>query len=168
MRAKEAYKRSGKSPADAPRDTIMASPTPRPTFSPQVAEPTDERKAYGGACHCQAVKFTVTIPPLETLKLSDCNCSICSKNGYALVYACRDDVHFEKGQGELTAYRFHTKANEHQFCPKCGSSLFVDFKDNPVDFVKPFIGVNVRALEGVDARSLESFQRNVFDGKKNL
>lgn len=36
--------------------------------------------AHPGGCHCGRVRFEVLAP--EYIRVSDCNCSICSKSGY--------------------------------------------------------------------------------------
>lgn len=88
--------------------------------------------AYEANCHCGAIKYQVNIPPLDTLKVTHCNCSICSKNGYLNVYPKREDVVFRCGENQMKAYAFGVKKCIHRFCEKCGSSLFVDpHMDNP-------------------------------------
>jgi hypothetical protein len=58
--------------------------------------------SYRGCCHCGAARFTFELPtPLEELEVVNCNCtpttdleimlmaspgSICTKNGYLMVY----------------------------------------------------------------------------------
>ena len=50
-------------------------------------------------CHCGAVRFTVTLKyPFPKYKINKCNCSICTKNGYLLVYPLRRDVVWIKGK----------------------------------------------------------------------
>jgi hypothetical protein len=49
-------------------------------------------------CHCGAVRFTVTLKyPFPEYKINKCNCSICTKNGYLLVYPPRKDLVWEQG-----------------------------------------------------------------------
>jgi hypothetical protein len=49
-------------------------------------------------CHCGAVRYTVTLPqPFPEYKINQCNCSICEKNGYLLVYPIRRDLVFTQG-----------------------------------------------------------------------
>ena len=59
-----------------------------------------ESQTYNASCHCGAFKYTVEIsPPLEaaSISLTECNCSICERNGYLLTYVPDDKVVFEKG-----------------------------------------------------------------------
>lgn len=81
---------------------------------------------YEGNCHCAAIRFRAKLPPLETLQIMNCNCSICIKNGYLNVYPKRKDVEIQSGEDILKSYYFGNKKFAHKFCPNCGSSLFVD------------------------------------------
>jgi len=88
------------------------------------------KHTYKANCHCGQVKLTFTIPkPLEESEVCRCNCSICTKSGYILVYPKREDVAFTAGEATLSEYRFGKKNKPHKFCPNCGTSMFIDFKD---------------------------------------
>lgn len=71
--------------------------------SPEAEPPT---ATYTGSCHCSRFTYTVTqSPPLEdpSSEVIDCNCSICSRNGYLFVYVPEKSFTFEAGnQEELT------------------------------------------------------------------
>lgn len=64
---------------------------------------------YAGSCHCGAVNFSATISPgLESgHEVTDCNCSICTRNGYYLVYTPKSAVSFTSGFDSLRV-RSHT------------------------------------------------------------
>lgn len=103
--------------------------------------PTSESSFHKANCHCGAVRFTVKLsPPLNEYPTSSCNCSICTKNGYLLVYPPITDVTFERGQDGLKSYRFATRQAEHQFCGECGSSCFLTLPEEPES---EFVAVNV-------------------------
>jgi hypothetical protein len=112
-----------------------------------MASTTPEKKVYKAQCHCADVKFTVALPPLESgaTKIIRCSCSICTKNGYLLVYPYRTDVVFTKGEEKLSEYFFAKKTKPHRFCPNCGTSILIDFKneDSPI---KEKYGVSVSYL----------------------
>ena len=56
-------------------------------------------------CHCGAVRFTVTLKyPFPKYEINKCNCSICTKNGYLLVYPPRKDVVWTQGMALLYVY----------------------------------------------------------------
>lgn len=91
-----------------------------------TSEPTPT--TYAANCHCGAIRYTVTLPdalaPLGTAKINKCNCSICTKLGYLLVYPKREDVVFQDGcESKLRDYFFGKKLRSHRFCGECGSSV---------------------------------------------
>lgn len=92
-----------------------------PTFDPS------DSQTYSAICHCGTVQYTVTLsPPLAKQKVVECNCSICSRNGYLLVYPLREQVDIKSGEEALKSYSFGIKRNRHLFCGRCGSSVFFD------------------------------------------
>jgi hypothetical protein len=119
------------------RTTIMTSP--QPTTDPSNAH------TYSASCHCGLVQYSVLLsPPLPHCKVVSCNCSICTRNGYLLVYPERSQLHMKSGEEVLTTYTFGVKRNLHRFCAKCGSAVWFDprmgaFGDAPPDL----LGVNV-------------------------
>jgi hypothetical protein len=53
---------------------------------------------YQASCHCQLVRYNVTLsPPLDDIGswVVECNCSICARNGYLNVYVQNECVEFE-------------------------------------------------------------------------
>jgi hypothetical protein len=110
-----------------------------PSFDPKNCE------TYEASCHCGTVQYDVTLsPPLAQWKVVSCNCSICSRNGYLLVYPERSQLRVKNGEELLKDYSFGAKRNLHKFCDRCGSSIFFDprmreFGEAPPDL----LGVNV-------------------------
>lgn len=106
-------------------------------------------------CHCGAVRFTVTLKyPFPEYKINKCNCSICIKNGYLLVYPPRKDLVWIKGRDihlapglsvmfmligydNMTEYYFGMKKKAHKFCKTCGTSILIDFKRNEYGVTDP-------------------------------
>ncbi len=87
---------------------------------------------HQGQCHCGAVSFKVLHEPLEPtptyhIPVGRCNCSICLKNGYLLIYPERKEVEWLKGWDEMKNYRFASETRDHKFCGTCGSSVCIDF-----------------------------------------
>lgn len=100
-------------------DTSIMSTSPA-----QASNPT----TYQASCHCGSTAYTVALPlPLppptstetstspsgaegeteKTTEIASCNCSICTRNGYLLVYVPKGDVKFSSGGwDELGGYRF--------------------------------------------------------------
>ncbi|KIW01871.1 uncharacterized protein PV09_06720 [Verruconis gallopava] len=116
-----------------------------------MAAPAD-MKTYTGRCHCNATLFTVTIPPLETgaSTVTRCNCSICTKSGYSLVYPLREHVTFLRGEGELRAYVFGKKVRTHRFCGVCGTSVLIDFKDVPNPDISKRMAVSINTFDNIE------------------
>jgi hypothetical protein len=110
-----------------------------PTFDP------DNCQTYAGSCHCGTVQYDVVLsPPLLQWKVVSCNCSICNRKGYLLVYPERSHLHMKSGEEALKDYSFGVKRLLHKFCGRCGSSVFFDprmeeFGEAPPDL----LGVNV-------------------------
>ncbi|KAF2737560.1 hypothetical protein EJ04DRAFT_430792 [Polyplosphaeria fusca] len=119
---------------------------------------------YDASCHCGTVQYSVTTAPLAKWKVTSCNCSICSRNGYLLVYPLRQQVKVKSGEDALKAYSFGQKWNQHKFCTNCGSSLFFDprMPERGVDG-PDMLGVNIRMFKGV-AQKLDEYQYVKFDG----
>ncbi|KAF2805494.1 uncharacterized protein BDZ99DRAFT_106240 [Mytilinidion resinicola] len=127
--------------------------------------PPPPSHTYPASCHCGSVQYTVTLsPPLTdpTREVFECNCSICSRNGYLLVYAKHEDVNFTAGEEILERYTFAKARVAHFFCPQCGSSLFaksLDASYKPLDIkavnVRQFHDLDLARLKirGVDGRS---------------
>lgn len=124
---------------------------------------------YEGSCQCNEIAFEVNLLPLDSSEsaVTDCNCSICTRNGYHIVYAPRSEVTWTRGWDNLNDFRFGQKRSDHKFCPQCGSSMVIDpchvyktsdmFKDAP-----DAIGLNVRRSWAWGLRSIEADIINRF------
>jgi hypothetical protein len=91
------------------------------------------KKEYEAMCHCTTIKYTVKIPELEpptSHPVLLCNCSICVKAGYLLIYPLKEDVVFTQGKEHLKEYKAYGGQAPHYFCDICGSSLYIDHPDN--------------------------------------
>ena len=110
---------------------------------------------YDANCHCRLVRLRLRIPPLfstpsspsveEPLKVINCNCSICTKNGYLNIYPEDPDTNIEwlSGKDELKRYEFGIQNCGHMFCPNCGSSVALFIKDVEKIGGGPNLGINV-------------------------
>ena len=111
-------------------------------------------QTYTGGCHCGRVRFEVR-SDLE--RISECNCSICSRKGYLHLIVPRDRFRLLAGETELSTYRFGTMTAQHHFCRVCGVASFYVPRSHP-----DRIDVNVRCLDGVD---VDTLQIQPFDGR---
>jgi hypothetical protein len=119
-------------------ETAKAFVAQLPTF-----DPSDSEK-YKATCHCGLIRFTVTLsPPLPRHPIGACNCSICLKNGYLLVYSLRDRVVFSTGEDNLKTHTFGNKRNLHKFCGTCGSSVLFDPRLAELGDAPDLLGINV-------------------------
>ncbi|KAJ4288432.1 hypothetical protein N0V90_011667 [Kalmusia sp. IMI 367209] len=127
---------------------------------------TKTSQRYQASCHCQLVRYTVTLsPPLHDPEswVVECNCSICARNGYLNVYVQNDCIQFESinlDSDLVEKYRFGKQRVQHYFCSRCGSSLMAESIEP--GFYEGVKALNVRMFQGVDVRTL---QRREVDGK---
>jgi hypothetical protein len=112
-----------------------------------------------GACHCGAVKFTVTLTE-GYASARRCTCSICRMRGAVAVTSTPEAFRITKGQDKLSTYRFNTKTAEHHFCSECGIYTHHKRRSNPNQ-----LGVNVACLEGVSP--FDFGEVIVFDGSRH-
>jgi hypothetical protein len=74
-----------------------------------------------GGCHCGRVRFRVTA---NFDRVSDCNCSICTKKGFLHLIVPPGQFQLVSGKDDLTTYEFNTKTAKHTFCKHCGIHPF--------------------------------------------
>ena len=82
-----------------------------------------------GGCHCGAVRFEVDVPP--AVRVSHCNCSICTRSGFVHLIVPKDRFRLLAGASALTEYRFNTGTARHLFCRTCGIKSFYVPRSHP-------------------------------------
>ena len=117
---------------------------------------SSEPVTLNGACHCGAVKFTVTLTE-GFASARRCTCSICRMRGAIAVTSTPDAFRVTHGEDMLASYRFNTKTAEHHFCSNCGIYTHHKRRSNPNQ-----LGVNVACLQGVSPFDFREVI--VFDG----
>jgi len=110
---------------------------------------------HTGGCHCGRVRFEVTAP--ARIRVSECNCSMCSKSGYLHLIVPADRFTLVSGRDALTSYSFNTGVAKHLFCSVCGVKSFYVPRSHPDGF-----SVNARCL---DPRKITSMRIRPFDGR---
>jgi hypothetical protein len=105
--------------------------------------------SHTGGCHCGRVRFEVTAP--ARLKVSSCNCSICSK------IVPKSRFKLLTGEDWLTTYEFNTRTAKHLFCSECGIKSFYVPRSYPEGY-----SVNARCL---DEGTVEEMTVVETDGK---
>ncbi|RDW71705.1 hypothetical protein BP5796_07739 [Coleophoma crateriformis] len=104
-------------------------------------------KKYSGNCHCGLFRFTFEHAELQ--EASECNCSICTRNGYIFsAPLAPESVEVTRGEGQLKEYRFGKKEYGHSFCPHCGTSIWCQGEDKKLQ-------LNLRTLQDFDMESLK-------------
>lgn len=111
-----------------------------PSFDP------NNFQTYSASCHCGAIQYEIDLsPPLPQWKVASCNCSICNRNGYLLVYPDREQVRFKSGEEALREYSFGPKRVLHKFCGNCSAAVFLDPQMGKYGEAPPdVLGINVR------------------------
>ncbi|RAL63058.1 hypothetical protein DID88_004143 [Monilinia fructigena] len=138
-------------PGEPKTVTRTYAPFPSELFI-QVEETSDEeRTTHEGSCHCGAITFTVTLKwPFPKYTVNSCTCSICTKNGYLLVYPMRQDVKFlDESESKMGSYKWGRKIADHR-----------SFWET--DPRKDMVGINVRNFKNID---LEAMSYTYFDGR---
>lgn len=110
---------------------------------------------HTGGCHCGRVRFEVTAP--AELRVSDCNCSICSKVGFLHLIVPKARFKLLSGDASLTNYQFNTLTAQHLFCSVCGVKSFYVPRSHPNGY-----SVNARCLDDV---RIEDLTIVPFDGR---
>jgi hypothetical protein len=110
---------------------------------------------HTGGCHCGSVRFEVDAP--ESLVVSQCNCSICSKSGYLGLTVQPNRFRLLEGEEHLLTYTFNTGTARHLFCRHCGIKSFYIPRSHPDGF-----SVNARCL---DAGTVKEMTIRPFDGE---
>jgi hypothetical protein len=118
------------------------------------ASGADTVETFSGGCHCGRVRFHVAA---DLSRVTDCNCSICSKKGFLHLIVPREQFELISGADALTTYRFNTGVARHTFCATCGIHSFYVPRSDPDK-----VDVNVRCLDGVDLAAIKAHR---FDGK---
>lgn len=111
---------------------------------------------HSGGCHCGRVRFEVIAP--KRLRVSRCNCSICSKGGYLHLVVPADRFRLLSGRDALQTYSFNTHTAKHLFCSVCGIKSFYVPRSHPDGF-----SVNARCI---DSETVEAMTVTAFNGRE--
>ena len=97
-----------------------------------------------GGCLCGAVRYRVSLPPLDS---GYCHCRLCQKSSGGPVQASAEIpfAGFALIRGALKAYRSSATAVRH-FCPDCGSQVTFRAAADPT-----YVSVNTPTLDRPEA-----------------
>ena len=111
---------------------------------------------YHGSCHCGKVRFEIEV---ASHRLTDCNCSICSKKGALNLRVAPEQFRLISGSDHVALYQFGTLVAKHYFCPTCGIHTFTRPRSAPEMYT-----ANARCLAGFDATD-PKWSIHTFDGQ---
>ena len=114
---------------------------------------------HTGGCHCGRVRFEVKAP--ARVRVSECNCSVCSKAGYLHLIVPAERFKLLSGANVLTSYGFNTHTAKHLFCSICGIKSFYVPRSHPDGF-----SVNARCLDEGTVESMVVEQINGRDWER--
>ena len=116
----------------------------------------DTSAVHQGGCHCGNVRFEIRS---SLARITECNCSICTKKGVLLHRVDADNFKLLSGADERGLYQFGTNRAQHLFCKRCGIHSFSRPRAAPDAYA-----VNARCLDGYPdiVRGAEIVQ---FDGQ---
>jgi len=109
---------------------------------------------YSGGCHCGKIKYSVDVA--DDTELIECNCSICRRAGWLLVFVGESAFRLE-GDPPLTDYLFHKEEVHHTFCPTCGVR---SFSKGALPDGSVLYAVNMRCTDA----DLSTFKVKEYDG----
>lgn len=104
---------------------------------------------FSGGCQCGAVRYQAVADLSRTIT---CNCSRCSKLGSILAFTPASAFRLEKGEDQLTEYKFHRNVISHVFCKVCGIQSFARGVGPEGE---PSVALNVRCLDGINTDTLQ-------------
>ncbi|MDH3418197.1 MAG: GFA family protein [Gammaproteobacteria bacterium] len=113
-------------------------------------------RTHTGGCHCGRVRFEVDAEPV--LRVTSCNCSICTRTGFLHLIVPADRFRLLGGDEFLKSYRFNTGTANHLFCSICGIKAFYVPRSHPDG-----VSVNARCIENDTVESVIVEQE--FDGQ---
>ncbi|MCL2724448.1 MAG: GFA family protein [Polyangiaceae bacterium] len=114
-------------------------------------------QTFTGGCHCGKVRYEVKADLSKGVMA--CNCSMCSRMGWLLIFVPRESFTLLSGENALTDYQFNKKQIHHVFCSTCGIRSFAHGKGPGGTET---VAINVRCVDGLDPSSLAVKQ---VDGK---
>ncbi|MGH6986886.1 MAG: GFA family protein [Caulobacteraceae bacterium] len=112
-------------------------------------------RPYRCSCHCGEVVFEVDA---DLTGLTECNCSTCRRHGFLHWKVKQWAVRLITEKRLLANYMWRGVGG-HQFCPRCGTSLF------RFPYPGDRISVNARSIEGIDPFTLEITR---YDGRSDM
>jgi hypothetical protein len=115
-----------------------------------------EPMTHKGSCHCGGIEFEVD-GNIE--KITECNCSICSKRGALHWFVTRDKFRLLTSEDNVGTYTFNKHKIKHRYCVQCGCA---PYSEGVAPSGAVMVSINARCLNGLDLSLLEVGH---FDGR---
>lgn len=117
-------------------------------------------RVHTGSCHCEAVRFEVSLDLSEPA--SRCNCSICLKAGNLSAIVEPDAFRLLAGGAALGSYAWGGRTATRYFCKHCGIHVFG--RGHLPELGGDYVSINVNVLDDVDPNTLGVVH---WDGRHN-
>jgi hypothetical protein len=119
---------------------------------------------YKGSCHCQRVKFEVTLD--LSRGSTKCNCTFCTKARWWSGIVKPSAFTLLAGEDSLTRYvGANNPSGEQFFCKHCGVRPFM--RGNLPQLGGAYVGVALACLDDVAPEALLSGPVRTCDGRAN-
>ncbi|KAK0716179.1 glutathione-dependent formaldehyde-activating enzyme [Lasiosphaeris hirsuta] len=145
---------------------------------PEPSADIEKAEIYNGSCHCGAVTLALKSAPLDKEcpgSVSECSCSICSRNGYIWVFPKREQI-VVQGRENLGTYQFAAGVVVKTFCKTCGVNVTneaAELNEKQLaalqDFMREFhagqklqCGLNLRVLNDYNVKDIKEPSRSTF------
>ena len=118
-----------------------------------------ELEKHAGSCHCQAVRFEVTLDPRNG---SRCNCSVCTKIAPIGSIVKPDAFALLSDESALSTYVWGGKISTRYFCKTCGVHCFS--RGNLPELGGEYVSINLNTLDDFDPSTVALIH---WDGRHN-
>lgn len=133
-----------------------------PSFIFGGVEPTsdEERTTHDASCHCGEIQYKVTLKwPFPKYTVNTCSCSICTTQGYLLVYPCRRDVNFTEGKLSSLTFVLTGKTNNEKVMKSLGG---INSHQKPKTMCSARIVARVLGLTSCELSKGKVIQRKTY------
>jgi hypothetical protein len=117
----------------------------------QSASTVGAARKHTGGCHCNAVRFEVTIDLGSPA--GRCNCTICTKIGATGGIVKPSAFAILSGEADVAEYQWGAKISRRFFCKHCGIHCFG--RGHLAELGGDYVSVNLNCLDEVDPNALE-------------
>ena len=105
---------------------------------------------HAGSCHCQAVRFEVTI---DAANGSRCNCSVCTKINPVSAIVKPEAFKLLSSEEGLSTYVWGGKISTRYFCKTCGVHCFA--RGHLAEMGGDYVSINLNTLDGIDPAKIK-------------